>query len=652
MPTGGERAGRFAQKAKRDALRFAEADKDGDNALDWDEFLAMQPARIREQYRDEDIRQWFTSADVDSNGSVSINEFFMFTLQKESLNGVEGLRALFQAYDKDGTGYIDMSEFQLIADDLGFGAASHEIFMELDDDNSGYVQYSEVLERLVPSEAEDKSALSKSSSTTKKFLMAIAWTANDGESKGNKAAVVDTSTWELDATTADELAAQLREHVVSSGAAVADLVELFNWQETGEAKRTRPDYYDIDEKEFLKTLRQRLGYTGPVDALRGCFALLGGADDGKISLTEFFEWATGRKNAMLASEVSTSRLMSMRLVNPPLGPDDDDDDDEWSIDMLRSALQQMLIKARVPPHVLQTAWDHDGDGVLSRNEFLARCKRLVVAEDGSNSDMWYFNVRPTVKECFAELAGSHHAIDLTNFTKFLNKRWPKGADYEPPELQQKIERKKSDKSVLASANEADAQPSSFAKRQREVTLKRHKTIEKHKLLEAQQRQMQGVQNAQQRHDHGSPAARPGDAARAKRAPAIPIWRMDPTTPLYEPRVRCAPPHSTTRPAKQRPHSRMIWAGIVDDSELGSTVNAYETVSPRAAKTQTLAASTSLPALGSRFHARVHHSEEVPVLPPPTDWHDRWREMEAVYGPTSPSRTSMHPPKAQSVPPSP
>jgi hypothetical protein len=96
-----------------------------------------------------------------------------------------------------------------------------------------------VLERLVPSEAEDKSALSKSSSTTKKFLMAIAWTANDGESKGNKAAVVDTSTWELDATTADELAAQLREHVVSSGAAVADLVELFNWQETGEAKRAQ-----------------------------------------------------------------------------------------------------------------------------------------------------------------------------------------------------------------------------------------------------------------------------------------------------------------------------------------------------------------------------------------------------------------------------
>lgn len=116
---------------------------------------------------------------------------------------------------------------------------------------------------------------------------------------------------------------------------------------------TRADYYDIDEKEFLKTLRQRLGYTGPVDALRGCFALLGGEDDGKISLTEFFEWATGRKNAMLASEVSTSRLMSMRLVNPPLGPDDDEDD-EWSIDMLRSALQQMLIKARVPPHVLQS----------------------------------------------------------------------------------------------------------------------------------------------------------------------------------------------------------------------------------------------------------------------------------------------------------
>lgn len=193
-----------------------QADKDGNNALDWDEFLEMQPTRIRETHSEAEIREWFEMADVDGNGSVSINEFFIWTLQKESLNGMEGLRAVFQAYDTDNTGCIDMAEFQQITDDLGFGAAAHEvrtrsrdvpriqakfdldgcaqpahtrsnhlfrrlpqIFLDLDDDNSGVVQYSEILERLMPSTATNdeggESSLKRDATpTTKKFLMAIA----------------------------------------------------------------------------------------------------------------------------------------------------------------------------------------------------------------------------------------------------------------------------------------------------------------------------------------------------------------------------------------------------------------------------------------------------------------------------------------------
>ena len=46
------------QQAQRDALRFAEADVDGNNELNFDEFLAMQPKKILEQYGEDDIREY------------------------------------------------------------------------------------------------------------------------------------------------------------------------------------------------------------------------------------------------------------------------------------------------------------------------------------------------------------------------------------------------------------------------------------------------------------------------------------------------------------------------------------------------------------------------------------------------------------------
>ena len=67
----------------------------------------------------------------------------MWTLSKATLGGTDTLRAVFHAFDRDATGYLDQREFQRIADKFGFGAAAHDIFVELDDDNSGAVNYNE-----------------------------------------------------------------------------------------------------------------------------------------------------------------------------------------------------------------------------------------------------------------------------------------------------------------------------------------------------------------------------------------------------------------------------------------------------------------------------------------------------------------------------
>ena len=42
----------FAQHVRRDGLRFAEADADGDNVLTFDEFLSMQPKTVRQEHSD------------------------------------------------------------------------------------------------------------------------------------------------------------------------------------------------------------------------------------------------------------------------------------------------------------------------------------------------------------------------------------------------------------------------------------------------------------------------------------------------------------------------------------------------------------------------------------------------------------------------
>ena len=65
---------------KEAAMRFSEFDTNGDQELDFEEFYAMQPQRLREQFSVEEIRKWFDAADADHNNVLSINEFFLWTI--------------------------------------------------------------------------------------------------------------------------------------------------------------------------------------------------------------------------------------------------------------------------------------------------------------------------------------------------------------------------------------------------------------------------------------------------------------------------------------------------------------------------------------------------------------------------------------------
>ena len=58
-------------------------------------------------------------------GTVDVNEFFRWTLTRN----LKGLEEIFRRYDDDGVGNLDLIEFSRVADDMGFGAVAHELFV-------------------------------------------------------------------------------------------------------------------------------------------------------------------------------------------------------------------------------------------------------------------------------------------------------------------------------------------------------------------------------------------------------------------------------------------------------------------------------------------------------------------------------------------
>ena len=256
-----------------DATRFAEYDFDGDQKLDFEEFLAMQPKKVRETYAGHEIQAWFDAADTDGNGSLSINEFFKWSLSNASLkHGATALEAAFRKYDKDGTGFLDSFEFEQAATEMGFGAVAHDLFKSLDDDGSGSVTYHELIESLtanVPSDSE-----------TKKMLTALVW-AVDKESKASAEHAVDGKSWKIRGDTAVAVTQSLQALLRQSGGHVADLIKLFD--EDAETALL------IDDVEFIKAMRNKFGYGGPLHVLQEVFTKLDTDGSGKIGFDELFE---------------------------------------------------------------------------------------------------------------------------------------------------------------------------------------------------------------------------------------------------------------------------------------------------------------------------------------------------------------------------
>ena len=78
------------------SMRFLDADLDGTGRLGFEEFLLLLPPSVRRTKNDDELRHWFSVADVNGDGTISKEEFFQMSLATAAKKTGSGLGHLFR----------------------------------------------------------------------------------------------------------------------------------------------------------------------------------------------------------------------------------------------------------------------------------------------------------------------------------------------------------------------------------------------------------------------------------------------------------------------------------------------------------------------------------------------------------------------------
>ncbi|KAL3846704.1 hypothetical protein ACJMK2_017672 [Sinanodonta woodiana] len=125
---------------------FSMFDKDGDGTITTKE-LGTVMRSMGQNPTEEELANMIDDVDVDGNGRIDFNEFVtMMVANMKDIYSEEGLREAFRVFDRDGNGLISLAELQYVITNLGdklTDAEVDEMIREVDVDGDGQVNYEE-----------------------------------------------------------------------------------------------------------------------------------------------------------------------------------------------------------------------------------------------------------------------------------------------------------------------------------------------------------------------------------------------------------------------------------------------------------------------------------------------------------------------------
>jgi calcium-dependent protein kinase len=91
---------------------FMAFDENGDGKLSKEELIKGYTSLVGEQRAHEEVNRIMEAVDADESGFIDYSEFVSASLSRNQLLNKANLQRAFSAFDKDGSGSIDVSELK------------------------------------------------------------------------------------------------------------------------------------------------------------------------------------------------------------------------------------------------------------------------------------------------------------------------------------------------------------------------------------------------------------------------------------------------------------------------------------------------------------------------------------------------------------
>ena len=120
-------------RSERALQRFAEVDVDSNQQLNFEEFCMLIPRAVRSQYSIDVMRQWFEDADKDGDGTLSSQEYFVWSLANATAkHGANPIAEACKRFDTRSVGTLDFQQFASLCTSMGYTQHALDIFKSLE----------------------------------------------------------------------------------------------------------------------------------------------------------------------------------------------------------------------------------------------------------------------------------------------------------------------------------------------------------------------------------------------------------------------------------------------------------------------------------------------------------------------------------------